>query len=98
MRTTIPVTRETRELLKMLGRKDESYDQVIRRLVRAALEAETPDMTLWRVLVARGRVVFRGRKFLQESEQRKREAGIPEKEVPWDELLGAESDPFPLLC
>ena len=32
-KTTILVFKETRDLLKRLGRKDESYDDVIRRLI-----------------------------------------------------------------
>lgn len=31
--TTIPLDRETRERLRSLGRKGETYDQVLRRLI-----------------------------------------------------------------
>ena len=31
--TTIPVTKDTRDVLKTLGRKGETYDQILRRLV-----------------------------------------------------------------
>jgi len=31
--TTIPVTKDTREILKALGKKGETYDQILRRLV-----------------------------------------------------------------
>ena len=34
--TTIPVTKETRDLLKMLGMKGESYDALLRRLIEVA--------------------------------------------------------------
>jgi len=33
-KTTIIVTKQTREKLKALGRKGESYDQIINRLIR----------------------------------------------------------------
>jgi len=43
MKTTIIITKETREKLKALGRKGESYDQIINRLIallqEQALEA-----------------------------------------------------------
>ncbi|RLI33183.1 hypothetical protein DRO56_02300 [Candidatus Bathyarchaeota archaeon] len=35
--TTIPVERETRDLLKRLGRKDERYEDIIRGLLRQVL-------------------------------------------------------------
>ncbi len=31
--TTIPVTKDTRDILKTLGRKGETYDQILRRLI-----------------------------------------------------------------
>ncbi len=31
--TTIPVTKDTREILKAFGQKGETYDQILRRLV-----------------------------------------------------------------
>ena len=34
MLTTIVITKETREQLKNLGKKGESYDQVLRRLLK----------------------------------------------------------------
>ena len=34
--TRIPVSKETREALKALGRKGESYDAIIRRLMKGA--------------------------------------------------------------
>lgn len=34
--TTIPIMKETRDALKMLGMKGESYDALIRRLIEAA--------------------------------------------------------------
>lgn len=34
--TTIPVMKETRDALKMLGMKGESYDALIKRLIEAA--------------------------------------------------------------
>ena len=37
-KTTILVFKETRDLLKRVGRKDESYDDVIRRLIKEAKE------------------------------------------------------------
>lgn len=33
--TTIPIMKETRDMLKMLGMKGESYDALIRRLIEA---------------------------------------------------------------
>ena len=33
MTTTIPLEKETRERLRSLGRKGETYDQVLRRLI-----------------------------------------------------------------
>ncbi len=38
--TTIPLTKETRDLLKKQGRKGETYDQLIRRLVEVAEQLE----------------------------------------------------------
>ncbi len=38
--TTIPLTKETRDLLKKHGRKGETYDQLIRRLVHVAEQLE----------------------------------------------------------
>ena len=34
--TTVQVTSETRELLKAVGRKGETYDSIIRKLLRSA--------------------------------------------------------------
>jgi hypothetical protein len=31
--TTIPVTKETRDVLKAMGRKGETYDKILRRMV-----------------------------------------------------------------
>ncbi len=31
--TTIPVTKDTRDLLKAMGQKGETYDQILRRMV-----------------------------------------------------------------
>jgi len=36
MTTTIPLEKETRERLRSLGRKGETYDQVVRRLISIA--------------------------------------------------------------
>jgi len=36
MATTIPVEKETRERLRSFGRKGETYDQVLRRLMTIA--------------------------------------------------------------
>ena len=36
--TMIKVTRETRDMLKDLGKKGETYDQLIRRLIREVQE------------------------------------------------------------
>jgi hypothetical protein len=36
MTTTIPLEKETRERLRSLGRKGETYDQLIRRLISLA--------------------------------------------------------------
>jgi len=36
MTTTIPLEKETRERLRSLGRKGETYDQVLRRLISIA--------------------------------------------------------------
>jgi hypothetical protein len=38
--TTIPLTKETRDLLKRYGRKGETYDELIRRLLRVAEQVE----------------------------------------------------------
>jgi hypothetical protein len=32
--TTIQISKETRELLRQIGRKGETYDQIIRRLIK----------------------------------------------------------------
>jgi hypothetical protein len=32
--TTIQISKETRELLRQIGRKSETYDQIIRRLIK----------------------------------------------------------------
>ncbi|MDK2371895.1 MAG: hypothetical protein QI197_00695 [Candidatus Korarchaeota archaeon] len=34
--TTIQISKETREMLKSLGRKGETYDEIIRRLIELA--------------------------------------------------------------
>ena len=34
--TTIPIKKETRDVLKMLGMKGESYDALLRRLIETA--------------------------------------------------------------
>ncbi len=34
--TTIPISKEVRDLLKKTGRKDETYDDVIRNLLKAS--------------------------------------------------------------
>ena len=36
MTTTIPLEKETRERLRSLGKKGETYDQVLRRLISIA--------------------------------------------------------------
>jgi hypothetical protein len=36
MTTTIPLEKETRERLRSLGRKGETYDQVLKRLISMA--------------------------------------------------------------
>jgi len=38
--TTIPLTKETRDLLKRYGRKGETYDELIRRLLNVAGQVE----------------------------------------------------------
>ena len=38
--TTIPLTKETRDLLKRYGRKGETYDELIRRLLEVAEQVE----------------------------------------------------------
>jgi hypothetical protein len=38
--TTIPLTKDTRDLLKKHGRKGETYDQLIRRLVEVTEQLE----------------------------------------------------------
>ncbi len=38
--TTIPLTRETRNLLKKRGRKGETYDELILRLIEMAEQVE----------------------------------------------------------
>ena len=37
-RTTIPLSRETRDLLKDLGKKGETWDALVRRLIREVQE------------------------------------------------------------
>ncbi len=39
--TSIPISRETREQLKNVGKKGESYDSVILRLIAAYRKAQT---------------------------------------------------------
>ncbi len=43
MATTVSLDEETKEMLKRLGRKGETYDQIIRRLIEAAGWAELDD-------------------------------------------------------
>jgi hypothetical protein len=38
--TTIPLSKETRDLLKRFGRKGETYDELVRRLLAIAEEVE----------------------------------------------------------
>lgn len=38
--TTIQISKETKELLRRIGRKGETYDQIIRRLIKQAYEDE----------------------------------------------------------
>jgi hypothetical protein len=38
--TTIPLTKETRDLLKQFGQKGETYDELIRRLLQVAQQVE----------------------------------------------------------
>ncbi|RDE10892.1 MAG: hypothetical protein C4K48_12875 [Candidatus Thorarchaeota archaeon] len=38
--TTIPLTKETRDLLKKHGQKGETYDELIRRLLQIAEQVE----------------------------------------------------------
>ena len=38
--TTIPLTKETRDLLRRYGRKGETYDELIRRLLNVAEQVE----------------------------------------------------------
>jgi hypothetical protein len=38
--TTIPLTKETRDLLKQFGQKGETYDELIRRLLEVAQRVE----------------------------------------------------------
>jgi hypothetical protein len=38
--TSIPLTKDTRDLLKKHGRKGETYDQLIRRLVKVTEQLE----------------------------------------------------------
>jgi len=38
--TTIQISKETREMLKELGRKGETYDDIIRRLIELAKDVE----------------------------------------------------------
>jgi hypothetical protein len=38
--TTIPLTKETRDLLKQFGQKGETYDELIRRLLKVAEQVE----------------------------------------------------------
>ena len=41
--TTIQVTKETREMLKELGKKGETYDDIIRRLIELAKRSKGTD-------------------------------------------------------
>ena len=41
--TTIPLSKETRDLLKRMGRKGETYDELIRRLLAIAEQIEFAD-------------------------------------------------------
>jgi hypothetical protein len=41
--TTIPLSKETRDLLKRFGRKGETYDELVRRLLTIAEEVEFGD-------------------------------------------------------
>ncbi len=38
--TTIQISKETREMLKQLGRKGETYDDIIRKLIELAKRVE----------------------------------------------------------
>jgi len=38
--TTIPLSKETRDLLKKYGRKGETYDELLRRLLEIAEQVE----------------------------------------------------------
>ena len=38
--TTIPLSKSTRDLLKQFGRKGETYDELVRRLLTMAEEVE----------------------------------------------------------
>ncbi len=38
--TTIQISKETREMLKELGKKGETYDDIIRRLIELAKDVE----------------------------------------------------------
>ncbi len=38
--TTIPLSKETRDLLRRFGRKGETYDELVRRLLTIAEEVE----------------------------------------------------------
>ncbi|MFW9909502.1 MAG: hypothetical protein ACFFEF_13080 [Candidatus Thorarchaeota archaeon] len=38
--TTIPLSKETRDLLKKFGQKGETYDELIRRLLESAEQME----------------------------------------------------------
>jgi hypothetical protein len=38
--TTIPLSKETRDLLKKYGRKGETYDELLRRLLEMAEQVE----------------------------------------------------------
>ena len=44
--TTIQISRETREELKELGKKGETYDEIIRKLLKTAKECENKEATL----------------------------------------------------
>ena len=44
--TTIQISKETREMLKSLGKKGETYDDIIRRLIELAKRVKGDDMGL----------------------------------------------------
>jgi predicted CopG family antitoxin len=47
--TTISISRETKELLRNMGRKGDSYDEIIRKLLREA-NGKAPDER-WNTIV-----------------------------------------------